>query len=393
MQAARIYGTQYISLAQVPYTNIITAGDYAITYERLNRDYPGIKDVFIKTQMPELTNVDYLFVDFSGFLSNAVPPNPLQTDFTPTNTTRLILGSVGRPMLLAAWSKQSILNGFTNKFAYLGQYFDKAFKADSNGNATTNETGILSEYGEFFPTEPGPVLLTTKPDPSQGGIQGSCLVHIIALQVDVNHDGNMDCRFGGSDSTSADRPFVFWINNDFDRDHAIDTILGMGDDREEDDLASNDHDAGCPIDPSPTPDCDYKLGLYGYGIPSKRDLEDYARIWIPGLAALHAAHTNLNFELSVRTINQSDGPAINLVLAVEDNGGTNYLFDTNVANAQISEPSAKCIGRIAANGTTATLNNFFDQVNDSKDYFIFCGARRGMGELVLTVKSGSVVLA
>src|SRR5205823_2561674 len=107
------------------------------------------------------------------------------------------------------------------KFAYLGQYFDKAHKGP-NGTRSTTETGILSEYGEFFPTEPGRTILTTKPDPDQNGLQGECTVHVIKLSVDANHDGNMDETFSGSDHTHAGKPYVFWVNNDTDLYSGID---------------------------------------------------------------------------------------------------------------------------------------------------------------------------
>ena len=77
-------------------------------------------------------------------------------------------------MLIAGYAKQAVLNGKTNVFAYLGQYFTNAFVM-SNGIVTTNPAGILSEYGEFFPTIPGQVALMTKPDPDQTNIQGTCV--------------------------------------------------------------------------------------------------------------------------------------------------------------------------------------------------------------------------
>ena len=43
--------------------------------------------------------------------------------------------------------------------------------------------------GEIFPTEPGLAALTTKPDPDQGGIQSTDLVHVLKIQFDVNRDG------------------------------------------------------------------------------------------------------------------------------------------------------------------------------------------------------------
>jgi hypothetical protein len=143
------------------------------------------------------------------------------------------------------------------------------------------------------------------------------------------------------------------------------------------------------------PDCDYQWTSWAYAIPSKRDLEDYTRLWIPGVKKLYEAHTNLTFELSVRNNDQLDGPAINLVLAVEADGDTRYLTDTSVANQQITLPSGKFVGRIGP-GSTIRLNDFFNLAlypGTGAENFIWCGARRGKGELVLQVRDGTSLLA
>ena len=66
--------------------------------------------------------------------------------------------------------------------AFRQQYFGGAFKADSDGRRTSERTGVVSEYGTFIATEAGRVVLTTKPDPTQGGAQGEALVHAVKLQ-------------------------------------------------------------------------------------------------------------------------------------------------------------------------------------------------------------------
>ena len=42
----------------------------------------------------------------------------------------------------------------------------------------------------------------TKPDPDQTNTQGTCVVDIIRLSLDVNHDGTMDETYTGPDNTS-----------------------------------------------------------------------------------------------------------------------------------------------------------------------------------------------
>ena len=149
---------------------------------------------FPETAQPAFQTVGYYFgrpgIDFL----------PGHSTFTPTNVTPLLTVGVGQSLQLAGYAKLAITNGYSDKFAYLGQYFDKAFKM-TNGVAMTNETGILSPYGEFFPTEPGPTALVTMPDLDTGA-RGTAVVHVIKLQLDVNHDGVMDLSFAGPDNTS-----------------------------------------------------------------------------------------------------------------------------------------------------------------------------------------------
>ena len=160
----------------------------------------------------------------------------------------------------SAWAKQAITNGYSGKYAYLEQYFTNAYTIDANG---TNSAGLLSPYGEFFPMVPGPAALITMPD-IDSLQQGTGVVNVIKLQLDVNHDGVMDLSFGGPDNTSQARPFVFWINNDYDR---VDTdILDLV--QEEDDVQA----ASSPGTSGPTPDSDYQWAENAYAIPCKRDL-------------------------------------------------------------------------------------------------------------------------
>src|SRR5262249_38151046 len=149
-----------------------------------------------------------------------------------------------------------------NKFAYLGQYLDKAYNL-----VTSNETGLLSEYGDFFPTEPGPTALVTMTNWGENVPGGTGIVNVIKLQLDVNHDGVMDLTFGGPDNTSPYRPFVFWINDDWD----------IGDTQPGRDIQGQ-----------------VKDGQDSF-IDSQRDLEDFARLWICGIPAL----TNGNFQITL----------------------------------------------------------------------------------------------
>jgi hypothetical protein len=49
------------------------------------------------------------------------------------------------------------------------------------------------------------------------GERGTCMVYSVALNLNKSRCGKMDLAFNGPDATSLYSPFVFWVNNNFDR--------------------------------------------------------------------------------------------------------------------------------------------------------------------------------
>jgi hypothetical protein len=282
---------------------------------------------------------------------------PGDADFSPTNTTGIFIGTVGNPIYVSGWAKKRIMNGNTNKFGFLEQFFDKAYKADANGNATTNETGILSEYGEFFPTEPGRVILTTKPDIETSEV-GQVLVNVIHLGVDANHDGEIDRTFAGPDDTSSSNPFRFWLNNDGDGN-----LWGVESDRATIDNSDNQ-------------------------IKSARDLEDFARLWISGVPGISSYD---GYEVSLEWQSYSGTPAVRLFESIETNGGNLYLTDTNVAWAYVQNQNPFGLGTVRAGTPFIFPINYFAQ--SGRKHFLFEGVSAGSGALALTVKKNGIALA
>ena len=280
------------------------------------------------------------------------------TNFAVTNQTPLMIVSAGQSVQVAGYAKLAILNGYTNRFAYLGQYFDQAYKM-TNGVVTTNTTGVLSPYGNFFATEPGPMALVTMPDVDTGA-RGTCTVYSVSLQLDANHDGNMDLGFSGADATSADFPYTIWANNNYDRWKW--DLLGLT--YEQDDTKK-----------ATVPDCQYKIsGLPA--IPCPRDLEDYFRLWTPGLAAaMKALPANYTAQMVL-----SGGGQIRIFQAVEPNGGTNYLFAEATASNQVASATSLYIGLLTSD-SPITLNI---QTNFN-EHFIFCGAQTGGAQIDLQI--------
>ncbi|MGD0814627.1 MAG: hypothetical protein ABSA83_13555 [Verrucomicrobiota bacterium] len=322
---------------------------------------------------PVLQTVGYYFgrpfTDPMNYYA-ANDPLPGLESFNVTNTTPLMIGSVGNPMLIAGYAKQAVLNGSPNVFAYLGQYFTNAFLM-SNGVVTTNPAGILSEYGEFFPTVPGQVALLTMPDPDQNYMQGTCVVDIIRLSLDVNHDGIMNETYTGPDNGS----YTLWANNDYDR------YTGGG----EDDLQT-----------ASQPDYNYTIGGYR-AIPCPRDLEDYARLWVSGVSnTLSRLPTGSTVTLSWAPVNydsngnptEAGSPTIDLFQAADPDGGIGYLTNLATATNQLNNTRCQYVGRLGP-GSNIVLNSSSYSNGWAGDHYIWCGVFQGSGTLTLTISDGS----
>jgi len=358
----------------------LTASSTVVTipYDRLVA-FPNVRQ-------PQLEPISYYFAPphLGPYDSTFSAPIPGEPAFSPTNTSPLLVASVGEPYTVSGWAKKRITNGDTNKFAYLEQLFDHAYKTDANGNATTNETELLSEYGKFFPTEPGRVALTTKPDIETSEV-GQAIVNVISVNVDANHDGVMDLTFGGADSTSAQRPFVFWANNDFDR-----LTLDKDDNRYYEDSVER---ADCPFTSSKiTPDCNYRDGAGNRVIPSTRDLQDFIRLWVSGITTnmLAVLPTNSTITLSWGDEGSpnSGNPTIDLFKAADADGGIGYLTNSTTALVQTLALSYPHVGRLGP-GQSIQLNASTFANHWAGNYFIWCGVTNGSGALTLTIADGS----
>jgi pimeloyl-ACP methyl ester carboxylesterase len=353
--ARNIFGLPYVS-AKLAYPSggsvafaTLEAGGGSLT-AHTGYFYPA-------TAQPEFQTVGYYFGQ------PTLDWLPGHNGFSPTNTTPLMITSVGgRGLWIAGYAKLAVINGYNGVYAYLGQYFDKAYLCDANGQVTTNETGILSPYGEFLPTMPGTVAMVTMPENADNtGPRGTNIVHVIKLQLDVNHDGQMDLSLAGQDDTSAGRPFTFWVNNDHDEPANY-----------------NQPDRDLPVSKS-KPD-------YNYGeIRCQRNLEDFARLWIVGLPPIPGFS---GYEVTLSWRNTNGAPAINLYGAFD--GGTGYLTDTNTAATQIILAGDK-LGTV--NSTPLTLSDLYFSPASDKYGFLFEGTNTGSGELVMTFSKNGQALA
>jgi hypothetical protein len=349
-------------------------------------------DFYPETAQPGFQTVEYDFWRVAQYgdemyaVMDALPGDP---NFAPTNTSRLMIAPVGSSINLAGYAKLAVQNGYSGVYGYLGQYFDTAYEVDDNGNVTTNQTGLLSPYGQFFATQPGPAALVTMPDIDTGE-RGTCTVYCVSLQLDANHDGNMDLSFNGTDATSQNSPFVFWCNNNFDR-WDNDGIFSTP---EQDDVQQGS-DAGGELNADPDdPDCNYRDLNGNRIIPCTRDLEDFARLRICGFS--DALITNLPYGSTI-TLSWGDvgnpnpnNPTIDIFSLADPDGGTGYLTNETTAAGEVENSSSLYVGRIAPGQGMQLQPYMFDSQHPYANHnFIWCGVTNGTGALTMTIADAS----
>jgi pimeloyl-ACP methyl ester carboxylesterase len=331
--------------------------------------------IYMETAQPQFQTVEYDFWKGDSYGDPSLQPGSYE--FSVTNVSDLLIIGVGTYLPnITAYQKVALLNGYSGVYGYIEQYLDKAYKMDDNGNVTTNATGVVSPYGSFFATDAGVAALMTMPDIDTGE-RGTGVVYCVSLNVDANHDGNMDLSFSGADATSASKPAQIWVNNNYDR------FKWDADDATnyEDDLGPVDI-AKLPADQQ-VPDCQYATNGFP-AIPCTRDLEDYFRLWTPGVAALmKALPANYTVQLTL-----SGNGQIRIFQAVEPDGGTNYLFDETTASNQVANSTSLYVGLL-----TSSSPIIFNVSTNFNEHFIFCGAAIGSAQIDLQVldNNGNVV--
>jgi hypothetical protein len=240
-------------------------------------------------------------------------PLPCLSGFANTNQTGLLVASVGSPMVIGGWAKFSVQNSSPTGYAYLGQYFVTNAFVMSNNVVTTNITGIVSPYGNFFPTQAGAVALVTMAD-ANNDPPGTGVVHVISMNVDANHDGVMDMSYAGPDQISPSRPFRFWANDAQDSgDYGGDGVPGQG----------NYGNGVLPI-------------IGQYVIHGRRDLVNYFPVYL-NIGSLFQSNT-LSAGISPMDTNwqyvlsQSDGALRFATTGLTPTNYMNYLRDLNVSS-------------------------------------------------------------
>ena len=130
----------------------------------------------------------------------------------------------------------------------------------------------------------------------------------VAIAVDANRDGDIVFEGDSADTTSGEKPFRFWINDD-------------------DDGRTNEE-----VEIVPPADEDHADGT----VQTMRDLEDFARIHLR-LDGLHEQLADGTFRIGLKFSQAGSGSSkINVYKSADPDGSASYLTDEKAAMAQIS---------------------------------------------------------
>jgi hypothetical protein len=162
--------------------------------------------------------------------------------------------------------------------------------------------------------------------------------------VDGNRDGEMSFDDGvihNADITSSDKPYRFWINDDDDTERAVQEV------------------GGAPLELETIPARRLDSGLHQ--IVSKRNLEDFSRLWI-NLTGVTDRVKGGDLEVALRwkEVTAGTAPAVNIYPSADQAGSDSYLKDDTAAQAQITDVY-----------NTAVTDKFGSQTVDSSHTFVF----------------------
>jgi hypothetical protein len=193
------------------------------------------------------------------------------------------------------------------------------------------------------------------------------------LIVDGNRDGAMsfnDSTVSAPDITSRQRVYRFWVNDDDDTELS-------------EDGSPADFEQVPPIQPD----------FAKHQIVSKRNLEDFARLWI-NVGDMEAGLTSGSVQIALKwkTIDAGD-PAINIYPSADGDGSDTYLTDSNAAAAQIDNIFDDAVTDRNNKPTVDSTSPFIFKSdywngatgNGAKKCLLFEGAAEGKGELEIVL--------
>ncbi|GEM_PF-2374597 len=203
------------------------------------------------------------------------------------------------------------------------------------------------------------------------------------LGVDANRDGVVKLAVTGSDAkttqggismsdkdydtTSENRPYRFWMNDD-------------------NDFSEQDHPGSTTKDSTTN------------GIVSQRDLEDYARLQIY-VGGYQKQFEDGTYQLGLEWKTVTSGtPSIKIVQAAENDGGGKYLTDDATATNQLSAISEGAVSVSSPLKLSSSVwNHLGGPFGTTKTfpycYLLFDGVTEGKGQLLVTIWQGNTKIS
>jgi len=212
-----------------------------------------------------------------------------------------------------------------------------------------NKTGVLAALG--------------KPTASATTTHAMLLVPA-DIAVDSNRDGTI--RFAGNfqstqgkptDMTTETKPFRFWCNEDDD---------GTGDGAENAGGAADSADAE---------------------IKSKRDLEDFARLYVH-IGAFYEELVAGSFKIGLKWSGNATGtPKVKVYKSADATGSDDYLKNDAAATAQISGTFRTALGEVSGSTPLVLPAELFAGYSEAnpKVCLLFEGSGEGKGQLCITI--------
>jgi pimeloyl-ACP methyl ester carboxylesterase len=330
-------------------------------------------------------------------------PNDVDDNGNPVHKVLTVTLSDRNDETLLRQNAEGRIPAFENKFTEGSEYAD--FYVDNNGyeiirlqyrwkvNADPNLT--VTWDVQFTPYDGGPLhheihqwitqgasadpLAPYLIDPRYQRAGRNGYYDVILLQANLAVDGNRDGQMSfddpfvrDADKTTSDKPYRFWLNDDddtaFDYDNETGRQIGP---REEEQIP--------PAYP------DYSL----HHINSKRNLEDFARLWIDLSGATDALEWGMQIGLKWRNV--TGAPAINIYPSADGDGSYGYLTDDAAAGDQIAGVFNDAVRdkndkqTVDANGIFIFKSDYWNDLSDDnpKKCLLFEGASEGKGELTI----------
>ncbi|MEM1059358.1 MAG: LamG domain-containing protein [Verrucomicrobiota bacterium] len=198
------------------------------------------------------------------------------------------------------------------------------------------------------------------------------------LAVDADRDGEI--RYAGNvtdsdvdeskpDTTSKDESFVFWVNDDKDTKTWADESDGRGAEDIQGVLDNTDWD-----------------GQRNNFIDSKRDLEDFTRLWF--FAGSQADSINKGkIKLGLKWKSQTGTPKVKIYLSADSAGTLSYLSDHEAAELQSGDQFKNAIAVVQGSEPVILEKEVTDLISTDQPelYFLFEGFGVGKGHLIFTL--------